>query len=102
MKDSADADWRVDDFRADAGAKHEQRNVDGRLIQQVAMLRLVVIAEPFAMIPGNDDGRLSALLRAVLLERLDEATELLIHCRDLPEIGIPRKARAKRCGWSVR
>ena len=62
---------------------HHQRHVHRRLIEQVAVLRFAVVAEPLAMIAGDNHRR----LRAPRFEGLRQAPELLVDGGDFAEVG---------------
>ncbi len=98
-EDPPRADRRVRRAGRDAGADEHQRHVHRGLVEQVAVLRLAVVAEPFAVI--RDDGD-RARLGDVARERRDEASELRVHRRDLTKVRVARVARAVRLRRLVR
>ena len=85
------------------GPDDHQRHVHRRLIEQVAVLRFAVVAEPLAMIAGHNHRR----LRPPRLEGLRQAPELLVDGGHLAQVrcGVagpePRRRFVGRVGIEV-
>src|SRR4029079_4083311 len=92
-EDAAGADRHARDAGRAAGLDDGRRDVHGGLVDEVAVNRLAVVAEPFAMIRGDDDRDGPA---DALLEGLRQPSELLIHERHFAEIGMAFELRAER------
>ncbi len=89
VEDAAGADRRVAHARRDAGADDDEGDVHRRLVDEVAVLGLAVVAEALPVI-GREHHRDRP--RRPLLEGRDEAPQLLIHGRHLAQVGRLRVA----------
>jgi hypothetical protein len=99
----ADADRVVTDRRLESVGCDHERHVHGGLVEQVAVLRFAVIAEPLAVVArDHDGGRAGAGAAHVPLERLHQPADLGIHGGDLAEIRPIAVTASEWLFWRVR
>jgi hypothetical protein len=98
VEDVPRADGRVGHTGINAGSD-EQRHVHRGLVEEIAMPRLSVLAEPFSVIPRDHDRSRSGRLA---LEGGDQDPELLVHRRHLAEVRRLRVAGREGLGRRIR
>src|SRR4029078_7975893 len=92
------AERRIVHPGSDPASGHYQGYVHRRLIDQIAVESLAMIAEPLTMIADEDhDG----LPWSALLERLDDAPDLLVHGRHFTEVRRVRVLRSIGFWWCI-
>ena len=84
------------DARANAAARPDERYVQRRLVREQPVRRFAVLAEPFAVIRGQDDER--APRRAGGRDGVEDRRQRRVGGGDFAEIGSAAKRDAKGSG----
>ncbi len=85
---------------ASRGRFHDQRNVDGRVIDKESVFFFAVLAQRFSVIAEHDDR--GAVIKPVLLEPGDQASQFVVGVGDFAVIGMRAVLRTKRLRRIVR
>src|SRR5271168_4866343 len=73
---------------------HDQRNTDGRVVNEKAVLLLAVLAERLAVIAEKNDE--TVIIKLIALQPREQATEFAVGIGDLPVVGMTAVLRGKR------
>ena len=85
---------------ATRGRFHDQRNMNGRVVNKESVLIFAMLAEGFAMIAEHDDQR--RIIKTILLEPRDQTAEFMVGISDLAVVEMAAIFAAKRLGRIVR